>query len=339
MSAKLKVLVTGGGGFLGGYILRDLVRSDRYEVFATKRTHITRSIFKDPQEQVTWLESDLLDVPALSEAIENIDIVIHCAAKVSYHRSQRKEMYQVNQNGTANLINCALDEGVKKIIHISSIAAIGRPPQVRQLDEQVEWVSSSNNSHYAVTKKLAELEVFRGFGEGLEGTILNPSIVLGTGYWDQGTALIFKKVFDGLNVYPSGHTGFVDVRDVSAAVLRAIELPSYNNRIILNGSNMSYHEILSRIARLFDKKPPGRMLKKSMVHWLKPLALAAEYVLGNVWSYTAEILGNTAYQYTYRNDLSKQILDLNYRPLETTLEDITTIWKMDYPHEATMLED
>lgn len=338
MGPKQKILITGAGGFLGGYILRDLIRTTNYNIIGLKRTKITRSIFKDDASQLSWQEADLLDTPALEIAMQDVDVVVHAAAMVSYHRSRRKEMYRINQTGTANLINIALDNRVKKIVHVSSIAALGRPKDTNELNEQIVWTSSDRNSHYAITKKLAELEVYRGFAEGLEGTILCPGVILGSGYWDQGTALFFKSVYKGLKISPIGHTGFVDVRDVSQAVLQSIKSPSLNDRLIINSTNTSYLDLLTRIANLFQKKPPALLMTKSKIKWLAPLAQIAELVLGTSWNYTAEILRNTSYNYRYNNQRSIDQLDMHYRSLDETLQDITRIWSMYYPGEGMMLE-
>ncbi len=338
MLPKQKILVTGAGGFLGGYVIRDLLRTSNYEVIGLKRTNITRSIFKNNTGKVRWLEADLLDTPALEHALKGVDVVVHAAAMVSFHKRRRKEMYRINQTGTANLINIALDNQIKKFVHISSIASLGRPPETSELHEQIEWTTSNRNSHYAISKKLAELEVFRGFAEGLEGTILCPGVILGSGYWDQGTALFFKSVYNGLKISPIGHTGFVDVRDVSQAVLNAIKLPSLNDRLIINSTNTSYLDLLCRIANLFNKKAPSLSMTRFKINWLSPIAQIAELLLGASWNYTPEVLRNTSYHYSYQNQQSIDKLDMRYRTLDETLQDITQIWTSYYPGEGIMLE-
>ena len=106
---KLNVLVTGGTGFLGAYIIRQLIMGG-YRVTALRRSGSTSPFFIEPSilSQVTWLEGDVLDLGSLEDAMQNADAVIHAAAIVSFHPADRQLMYSTNVHGTANVVNTAI---------------------------------------------------------------------------------------------------------------------------------------------------------------------------------------------------------------------------------------
>src|SRR3569832_927903 len=177
------VLVTGGTGFLGSYILQHLI-DNGYPVRAIRRSAkplpwIPAAIL----DQVEWVDGDVLDVVALEEAKERVDTIIHSAAIVSFVKKDRREMYKVNVDGTANVVNMALEKNVRRLVYISSVAALGRTAGGGHVNEEKKWEEIKFNTNYAISKYKAELQVWRGISEGLEAVILNPSTILGFGDW------------------------------------------------------------------------------------------------------------------------------------------------------------
>ena len=252
------ILVTGGTGFLGAYIIRDLVRNG-YRVRALRRGNQLPG-FVEPAifEKVEWVEGDLLDVVALEEAMEGIDVVIHSAAIVSFLKRDRKKMYQVNVDGTANIVNIALEKNVRKLVHISSVAALGRTLTGGEVDEEKKWEESGANTHYARSKMKAELQVWRGVSEGLDAVILNPSTILGYGDWNTGSCSIFRNIYNGFNWYTPGINGFVDVEDVARVAVLMINNGISEQRFIVNGDNWSFRKLQDTIAGGFGKPGPRR---------------------------------------------------------------------------------
>jgi nucleoside-diphosphate-sugar epimerase len=227
-------LVTGGTGFLGAYIVKNLVDKG-IEVCAIRRS--SKMPFFMPQnvlDKVTWMEGDVLDVVSLDEATENVDGVIHSAAIVSFHKQQRAQMYQVNVDGTANVINAAIDHNIKRLVHVSSVAALGRKGNAELVSEERQWEENKHNSHYAVSKHKAELEVWRGFAEGLEGVIINPSTILGFSNWHQSSGAIFRKGYGQFPWYTKGINGFVGVEDVAEAAVQLLRSSIHGKRFIVN---------------------------------------------------------------------------------------------------------
>src|SRR5690606_34560851 len=123
-------------------------------------------------------------------------------------------MYRINVEGTKNIVNKALECGIKKLVYISSVAAIGRKLTGELVDEKTQWEDSHTHTHYAISKFKAELEVWRGFAEGLEGVVLNPATILGYGNWEQSSSGLFKSAHKEFKWYSRGINGFADVNDV-----------------------------------------------------------------------------------------------------------------------------
>jgi nucleoside-diphosphate-sugar epimerase len=166
-----KVLVTGATGFLGSYILRLLLKKG-YKVRAIRRSSSPMAMLQDIADKVEWVEGDVTDLPFLEEATKDIDYVYHAAAAVSFNSKDKEKMMLVNGIGTENIVNVCLDNGVKKLLHVSSIAALGRKENVTEIDENAQWENSPLNSDYAISKFKAECEVWRGIQEGLNAVII-----------------------------------------------------------------------------------------------------------------------------------------------------------------------
>jgi dihydroflavonol-4-reductase len=204
------------------------------------------------------VDGDVLDVLSLEDAMDGTDTVIHSAAIVSFVKRHRNEMYSVNAEGTANVVNIALDKNINRLIHISSVAALGRTLGGGQVNENRKWEESKANTHYAKSKYKAELEVWRGISEGLNAVILNPSTILGYGDWNSGSSAIFKNIYEEFKWYSPGINGFVDVEDVARIVLLILNSDISEERFIVNGETWAFKKLMDTIADEFGKKRPTR---------------------------------------------------------------------------------
>src|SRR5688572_14551247 len=257
-SADRDILVTGGTGFLGSYIIKELIETG-YSVRAIRRGnklpfYIPGEIF----DKVQWIDGDILDVVSLEEAMEGADTVIHSAGIVSFTKKERDQMYRVNVEGTGNVVNIALEKNVRRLIYISSVAALGRTATGGSVNEEKKWETSKVNTHYAKSKHNGELEVWRGISEGLSGVILNPSTILGFGDWNSSSCAIFKKIYEEFTWYTPGINGFVDVGDVARVVALLVESDISGQRFIVNGDNWTFKKLMDTIADNFGKKKPSR---------------------------------------------------------------------------------
>jgi nucleoside-diphosphate-sugar epimerase len=253
-----KILVTGGTGFIGAYIIKELAEKG-YSVRAIRRSNqLPFFISPDILNKVEWVSGDILDVMSLDEAMQGVDAVVHSAALVSFFKKERKQMYQVNVEGTANVVNLALEHKVKRLVHISSISALGRTANGEHVTEEKKWVTSKLNTHYGISKQKAEMEVWRAMGEGLSAVIINPSTVLGFGDWHYGSCAIFKNIYKEFPWYSTGINGFVDVGDVARTAVLLMENGISGDRFIVNSDNWEFRKLFNTIADAFGKKRPSR---------------------------------------------------------------------------------
>jgi len=253
------ILITGATGLVGSHLAFELIRSG-HAVRALRRPdsrfEMIKKVFSlysdNPEElfsKIEWVDGDILDIFSLEDAMEGAEEVYHCAALVSFLPEDKKRLIRINTEGTANVVNAALEKKIRKLCHVSSIAALGRPEHQSDLiDENLVWKPSKHNSAYAISKYGAEREVWRGTAEGLDAVIVNPSIVLGLAGPGMGSSRIFNTVRDGLKFYPPGKNGFVDVRDVARAMILLMESDIRNERFILNAENLEYKKLLGMMA-------------------------------------------------------------------------------------------
>jgi nucleoside-diphosphate-sugar epimerase len=209
-------------------------------------------------DKVEWVPGDVLDVIALDEAMEGVDAVIHAAAKVSFHDIDRTTLYKINIEGTANVANIALERNIKRFVHISSVAAIGRTTNGETVNEEKKWVSGKWHTTYAISKYHAELEVWRATAEGLNTVIVNPSTVIGYGDWSTTSCAIFKSVYNEFPWFTKGINGFVAVTDVARAAVLLMESEYSAERFIINGDNWTYQQLFNTIADGLGKKHPHK---------------------------------------------------------------------------------
>jgi len=247
------ILVTGGAGLVGNELIRQLLSCGE-NVKAIY--HSTPVSISHPSLKI--VECDILDVIALGEVMSGITHVYHSAALVSYDPKDKNQLLKINIEGTANVVNEAIDAGVQKLVHVSSVAALGRIRNDEMVTEKMNWTEETSNSIYGKSKYYAEMEVWRGIGEGLKAVIVNPSLILGGDSWENSSSAIFKNVYNEFPWYTNGVSGFVDARDVARAMILLMNSDISSERFILNGENLSYKEVFTLIANCFGKKPPSK---------------------------------------------------------------------------------
>lgn len=260
------ILVTGATGLLGSYLLYDLLQGDEPVRALLHNPHSvkhTRKIFTalgaDAEallSRVEWVEGDVLDYFSLLDAMHGVQKVYHCAAVVSFDPRDRALMMKINVDGTANVVNAALEAGVEKLCHVSSIASLGRTENSNIIDEKSQFRTSAYNSHYSLSKFAGEREVWRASAEGLKVVIVNPSVILGYGYPEKGSTKLFSVIRNNSLFYGKGINGFVDVQDVARVMMGLMESAVQNERFVVSGGDYTYREVFALIAGEFGKKAP-----------------------------------------------------------------------------------
>ena len=254
-----KILVTGATGLVGGELLKQLLE-ENYDVTAIYHS----APLSLTHDNLTTEQCDILDTMRLSEIMQGITHVYHCAALVSFEKKERYRLLKLNIEGTANIVNACLDAGVEKLIHVSSVSALGRIRNGDIITEKMNWTEETSNSIYGKSKYLGEMEVWRGTGEGLQAAIVCPSLILGGNNWDSGSSAVFKSAWNEFPWYTEGGGGFIDVRDVARVMILLMNSEINNERFILSAENLSYREVFTSIAKCFNKKPPHKKVTPFM---------------------------------------------------------------------------
>lgn len=271
------------------------------------------------RDRIQWIEGDLLDIVLLEDAIKGIDQVYHCAAAISFSPSDVDNMMEVNVTGTANIVNIALAQGIEKLVHVSSIATLGRTKAGETLNEKSIWQRGRYNTKYAVSKFLSEQEVWRGFAEGLPVGIVNPSIILGSGRWDEGALRFFPLVWKNFPFYGSGGSGFIDVRDVARFMIRLMESDIAGQRYVLNAANLSYQELLTKIARQLNRPAPYIRIPGFLRGLAWRLAWLQSKLTGKPPFITRETAAGASRTFYFDPRKSKEEFNFNYLPIEETI--------------------
>lgn len=311
----------------GAYLCRALNDAGFKNITALKRRNSDTTLPDSLNAKVQWTEGDLTEVESLYKLTENKAFVFHCAAYVSFNPSRKREIFRANVNGTADLVNACIENGVQKLIHCSSVAAMGRPvAKQSEVGENVEWNRSKSAGAYALSKYHSEMEVWRGHAEGLPVAIVNPSVILGGGFWHRGSARLHLTMDKGIPFYPMGSGGFVDVRDVARLMILLMD-PSFDGeRYICSAENQTYRHVLTRISGLLGKNPPSRPIRNWMINTL-PAALNIARKLGlKAPKLTSDMLKASSEKVLYNNKKSLGIPGFEYRPLEQTLMELTAVY-------------
>jgi dihydroflavonol-4-reductase len=321
-------LVTGASGFIGQHLVRYL-SGKGHTVKALYYRHEPDSNLKN-LPGVSWVKADLLDIYDVETVMQQVEDIYHCAAVVSFDSADREWILHFNKESTANVVNEALEQGVRKMVYVSSIAALGRNTLQKEITEEEQWEESKYNSVYAQSKHEAELEVWRGIGEGLSAVIINPGIILGEGDWDKGSAALIKLAYKEFPFYTQGVNAWVDVADVVEIMYRLMQSDVEAERFIISAGNFSYKEIFTLMADSLSRKPPHIKATPFMTgliwrwNWLK------KQFRGKKTTITKETASTAQRHSTYNNSkLYKHLPEFTYTPLKDTIKRMGTAFIRD----------
>lgn len=322
------VLVTGGTGLVGSHLLLRLAM-DGTKVRAIYRTaeslEKVKKIFSYYTLETTslfnsidWMKGNILDIPSLEEAFSGITHVYHCAALISFNPSDFEKLERVNREGTANIINISIATGVHKICYVSTIGTIGRSTNNRMASEETEWSRQYANP-YAITKYLSEMEVWRGAQENVNVVIVNPGVILGPGFWESGSGSFFKIAAKGYAYYPPGGSGFVTVTDVVRIMMQLMKSNIRGERYITVAKNLSYKEVLSRIALSMDKEPPYKELSIGLLQIGRFLDWLRNLFTGKPRTITKSTVHGLEHPTEFDNTKLKGALRFEFENLDSTI--------------------
>lgn len=337
------ILVTGGTGFLGSHLLCELLEHN-HAVRALKRatsdvqefSYIFNCRFSSLSDDekaaklalLNWTPGDVLDIPALEEAMTGVEKVYHVAALVSFSPDTISDMMHINARGTANVVNVALDYGVKKLCYCSSIAALGRAESGMTIDEKTTWSDSSHNTNYAISKYRAEMEVWRAGEEGLHIVMVNPGVILGEGNPRKGSCRMLAAALNGVPIYTEGVNGYVDVHDVARAMRLLMESDISGERFVMVSENISFKSFFTMAAHASGKQPPQFEAPRWLMNTAVAVVRFVSLFTGTPPQLTRETARAMYNKFYYNSARIKERLNFSFTPIEETLKRVANTQAM-----------
>ncbi|MBP2831421.1 NAD-dependent epimerase/dehydratase family protein [Aquimarina sp. U1-2] len=329
------ILVTGATGLVGTHLLVKLIQQKQhiralYRSDAKKKQ--ARKVFSyyfNAEEStlfdtIDWVKADLEDIPTLTEAFDQVDYVYHCAAWITFNPRYTQKIRKINIEGTANIVNLCLLHAIKKLCYVSSIATLEHDLIQPCIDETAEWNPETLKSIYAISKYGAEMEVWRGTQEGLKAVIVNPGIIIGPGFFDNGSGYLFRKINKGLRYYTQGITGYVAIEDVVDIMQQLMIGSHHQERYILVGENLSYKKVFSMIAKALDKPSPSREASSFLLKSVWYLQWIGYLLFGIKRSIFRSTIHNAKTISVYNNEKIKNELAYTFTPIEKAIQKTAT---------------
>lgn len=311
------IFITGGTGLIGSFLLDTLAKKEE-KIKALYRQAIP-SAFKN-LPNIQWIKGDILDTDLLRDILRDVTQVYHCAGLVSYAPQDADLLKEINVTGTANIVDACLEIGTVKLMHVSSIAAIGNGKGAEVVNEKAKWDNADDHSNYASSKYFGELEVWRGITEGLPAIIVNPSVVLGpTQNWNRSSAQLVKYVADQKPYYTAGSANFVDVRDVVESMIELMASPVTGEQYILNAGQLSYQEFFGQVAACLQVKPPHIKVSPFLADILWRAEHVRSLFTGKRPLITRETARITKNNRLYSNEKIKAFRQQDFRTLPHTI--------------------
>lgn len=318
------ILVTGGTGLLGSHLLIQLARDEKQvKALYRNKTAISEveKLFKfygieDKWTFINWIKADISDIESLLDHTNEVSEIYHCAALVSFNPAVAEKLFEANVVGTRNIVNLALASKVKKLVYVSSTAAIGRSGLNGVITEDTKWVESPENTFYARSKHMAEQEVWRGVEEGLKAVIVNPCVIIGPGSLNRSTGAMFSQVLNGLKFYTGGANAFVDVRDVITIMVKLMQSDISEQRYLTIGQNLSFKAMFSMIAVSMNKKAPSVYASKLMTGMGWRLEKMRSFITRSQPRITVETARASHRVSVYSNRKVVEALSFEFRPID-----------------------
>lgn len=323
-------VVIGATGIVGSHVLLQLLLSQQKVIACKQKSSDVSKVKRLFQfyenegdalfETIVWQEIDLRDIFSIEAVVAGADTVYHCAGLVSFNALDRKQLMEINVDGTKNIVNACLEKGVKRLCYVSSLASLHNLDVKEAIDEKVFWKSSGKESDYAISKYKAELEVWRGMEEGIETVIVNPGVILSPVFWKQSSAKMFHTCYQGNRFYPPGKTAYVSAWDVASCMLMLMQKECYGERYILIEGNYTYKEIFSLIQINFHQKPPNIRVNRLFLRFARVLDTMAAFVSDRDALITKAIIRSAFNQQIYSNKKVLKTLDYPFEPTANYIE-------------------
>lgn len=314
------ILITGATGFLGSELVHQLTAQNN-KVRALKRSNSKIPDLLKNNPLIEWFVADINEPEDLSAAFENVTQVYHCAAFISFDPKDKGKLLKINIEGTSNVANLCLQHNAR-LVHVSSIAALGDAKKGTQITEKDFWEYSPNVHSYAISKYEGEMEVWRSIAEGLNAVIVNPAVIIGKNAGFTGSGAIFKLVKDGLKFYTNGATGIVDVEDVAKAMILLMNSEINEERFTLSADNLHYKAFFTQIANGFGIQAPTIEAKPWMLGIAWRAAKLVSIVTGKAPALTKDAAKSSFNLSYYSNEKIKKAIKIDFKPLEKSILEV-----------------
>ena len=305
----MRIAITGASGYIGT-VLTPLLLSHGHTLKVLTR----KTLPDDIPEGIAFVYGNLLDNDSLQDLVKDADVVIHLAAMISVDDKPDEMLFRVNTSGTRLLVAAALQAGVKRFIHLSSVTAYTQAPYDEPMDETRPPAKDVQHS-YDHSKAVSQAIALEYNGNGMEVIVLAPTAVMGP--YDQQPSLIGKAVVNIYNgkipaLFPGG-VDFVDVRDVAAAVVSAITRGTPGKAYLLSGKWVSLVTLSEEIGRIKGKRISLWVVPLWLVFGMLPLVRMLARLRGGPPFYTRQSVYNLIYS-NKKIDYSKAKADLQFQP-------------------------
>ena len=253
----MKVLVTGPTGLLGNNLVRELLKDKCFEVSAF--VHSNRSKKKLEGLPVKIVIGDILDKTKVQEAVTGMDVVFHCAASTKIFPPRHPKIYDVNINGTKNVVESCLDQDTKKLIYVGTANSFGMSdiPEIIR-NEKSNFNGAKVRMGYMDSKMRAQEIVLQMVDEkGLNAVVINPTTMFGPYDHLPSSGKVIPALFNGrVPGYTDGGRNYIDVKDVCRAMINSIELGKIGECYIVGNKNLTHHELFELISNELGVSPP-----------------------------------------------------------------------------------
>jgi nucleoside-diphosphate-sugar epimerase len=322
------ILVTGATGFIGSHLMCHLAQKDIFPVAMFRHESNKKRVWKQFESQfadaqkrfdkITWRKADFRDLPSLDAAFEGISHVYHCAGYISLAQRDAKKLLEINEKGSAYLVNLCLSHSVKKLVYVSSIAALGNDPSISVIDENTPWDNNIDKNPYAYSKYGGEMEVCRAMQEGLNAVIVNPGIVLGKDSPIETLLLRHKK---GLRWCTTGTNAFVNIQDVITLMDKLMDSKIEGERFILVAENWSGKVMVETLLKSGDFRPRVFFIPKGFLYFLWGLEHLMQLLGIRRRFLTRAIISGQYEQKTIDGSKIKSFVDFEYSPITKLIFD------------------
>ncbi len=327
--------VTGATGLVGSHVVFELLMQNK-PVVALKRSisdvskveklfSYYSTEYKNLLKKINWVEGDLSDTVNLELILKDIKTVYHCAGLIAFNEKEAKELIRTNKEATSNIVNICLQKKIQSFCHVSSVAALENQDISKNIDETVFWKSETPYMVYGLSKYLGEQEVWRGIEEGLNAVIVNPGVIIGPGFWNQGSGELFTTCNRGIKFYIEGVTGFISAKDVAKSMIALCEAKKFGERFILIENNYSFKEILEWMHKNFGKPTPSIKAGKFILN----AGRFFNFLLPNNKKISREIIAASLSKKYFSNKKLIQNIDFQLHPIKECIFSTCDVFKSE----------